>query len=37
MRSGVKKTLAWTAAGIGAVVAARQLVRYSRSISGGGR
>lgn len=32
MRGGVKKTLAWTAAGIGAAVAARQLVRYSRSI-----
>jgi len=37
MRSGVKKTLAWTAAGIGAVVAARQLVRYSRSIDLRGR
>jgi len=37
MHSGVKKALAWTAAGIGAAVAARQLVRYSRSIDLRGR
>jgi len=37
MRGGVKKALAWTAAGVGAAVAARQLVRYSRSIDLRGR
>lgn len=37
MRNGVKKALAWTVAGVGAAVVARQLVRYSRSIDLRGR
>lgn len=37
MHSGVKKALAWTVAGVGAAVAARQLLRYSRSIDLRGR